>query len=950
MKNFLVLNVVILFSWSSYSADPNWPLKLRPGNSTPLSSSNSSSYRLSGYCAVGQGDVTIAFGSLTLSTPCHDVLGVYKYIGDMSSETTTNPIQQCVTQSTSPLMCARSVDNEQAPPGLLFSQSPLLKITANNEQNYKVTGSCAPSGAAISVDIGTEINLLSGTCLFNNSFKITGDVSAVADGIDHLVAGNITAAGVTTTANSTVTKGVQVNISPAPAINSINETSYNFSGICTENGAEVTLDIGGISPSTQPICTSLVWSVNGIDLSTLPEGPITVTANHSDSLGNSALPYVLIITKDTSLPNLTGLSDDLNYAQTKTWNWGCDKTCTYRFTVDTSPTTVPTGAYSSTTTTDQNLGTDTYYLHIQAQDSSGNESLVAHVSALLDNTPPDFNGDLGVDKDVSTGSQSARLDWSYTSFSDSDSGLNEMEISVGTSSGSSNVVTWSTLTGGLSLNPKTYQIIDGTDGFSIALLSNTDYYTSLRITDEAGNSTVKTSTPWEVPISLSGLQVWLDATDYNNGTTAPISNSSLANISWKDKSGNTNDYISSNGAKRFITSGINDKPSVEITGTGYDAPVSARVNTSAVTIYAVGKKLSSDYNGRVLEAHSGNYLIGWWGTRSNSIYLAASPSDYASGTGVSFISPTKIKLIGMVRAASGSLQRRDETGLIELYPTSNTLNGRGIDIVNGAFVGTESSDVLFSEYLQWDRELSATEIAEVESYLKRKWFEPKGRAFEPPATETSCKEIKDLNPLSTDGTYDITVGPNKVSVYCDMTTDGGGWTLIGRGREGWSWSEEGYSQEAVSKNIGTLAAFIPAYYSSIMVDSILGKNVSSLIDGVWIKRAANPTGTVYQNIGWDFTSQVNWSWLMDTPGGMPLVSVDVDGTVYSAGGPNTRDYYAAGNGPTRIFTWPWGSHGYIKGFAFGSTVSTGSNNSTSFLWENGNENHAIPYTEVYVRD
>ncbi|MCK5449611.1 hypothetical protein KAI32_01995 [Candidatus Pacearchaeota archaeon] len=42
----------------------------------------------------------------------------------------------------------------------------------------------------------------------------------------------------------------------------------------------------------------------------------------------------------------------------------------------------------------------------------------------------------------------------------------------------------------------------------------------------------------------------------------------------------------------------------------------------------------------------------------------------------------------------------------------------------------------------------------------------------------SCLEILDAGVSVGDGVYDIFIGGDSVSVYCDMTTDGGGWTRI----------------------------------------------------------------------------------------------------------------------------------------------------------------------------
>ena len=216
---YLVFLFLIIPSLSVF-ANPNQELETWPEDPVAITPANASNYKLSGYCASGNGDVTIEFGTLTFTTPCNTFFGIYQTYEDVSAEVTTNPIRHCVTQTPFPQRCSKIASNDLAPPGISFFNSTLEIITLNNGNNYPVSGECAPVGAAVSLDIGASTGILTGTCASNNRFYLTGDVSSAADGLDIPVTVTITNGPDTGTDTALVNKISTPD--PAPFITAVN--------------------------------------------------------------------------------------------------------------------------------------------------------------------------------------------------------------------------------------------------------------------------------------------------------------------------------------------------------------------------------------------------------------------------------------------------------------------------------------------------------------------------------------------------------------------------------------------------------------------------------------------------------------------------------------------------------------------------------------------------------
>lgn len=210
----------------------------------------------------------------------------------------------------------------------------------------------------------------------------------------------------------------------------------------------------------------------------------------------------------------------------------------------------------------------------------------------------------------------------------------------------------------------------------------------------------------------------------------------------------------------------------------------------------------------------------------------------------------------------------------------------------------------------------------------------------------SCWEIKQNYPQSTDGVYWL-VTPTLVApeeFYCDQTTSGGGWVLIGRGREGWKEGYNGLRTAAQIRNTPTgTDAFQPAQLPAATVDGLLdGGRVDALGDGIRLRRATNTAGTSWQEARFTFTQRDRWVWTFGAE--HRVKNYNFDGSTGTGGQTNN---FGNNNQLRRVVFSEQASHNYLNGWAYGSSQG-GSSSDTSYLWAPSGQSYARPFTQVFL--
>ncbi len=261
--------------------------------------SNESSYPVSGTCSEDSGSIDVSVGGSTATGSCSS--GAYSVNVNATSVTDGSNISISVTQTddagNTSTTVTTTVDKDTTGPTVAITYSP--NIIPGNESNYFISGSCDENGEVVSVSI-SSINL-SPVCTSNSWNSGSQDVSSIPDGAVTILASQTDAAGNTGSDTKNITKTTAtptVTITNAPNIDLSNQTSYVVSGICSQSGTIVSIDIGGISKTAN--CSGSSFSTTTTNVSGLADGVVTITADHSTATQDS-----VNIVKDAAAETVT---------------------------------------------------------------------------------------------------------------------------------------------------------------------------------------------------------------------------------------------------------------------------------------------------------------------------------------------------------------------------------------------------------------------------------------------------------------------------------------------------------------------------------------------------------------------------------------------------------------------------------------------------------------------
>ncbi len=213
---------------------------------------------------------------------------------------------------------------------------------------------------------------------------------------------------------------------------------------------------------------------------------------------------------------------------------------------------------------------------------------------------------------------------------------------------------------------------------------------------------------------VNGLNVWLKA---NAGVYADVGVTPATNGGsvqrWADQTSLGNNATNTGiPIYNLSTNQINYNPTLYYDGaSGHNLTYSV---TNQYSLFTIGR-MEGTQNRRMFASRVGNTLSGTWNGREDVLYLDGTPSVLGGQAAT-----TNPRLYGLTRANSGAYQFMGN-GLLLSAGAASFNSTWQLGIANGGAFASDASKAFVSEVILYDRDLTATELNRVNSYMAIKY-------------------------------------------------------------------------------------------------------------------------------------------------------------------------------------------------------------------------------------
>ena len=261
-------------------------IRVTVGAVSAINISNVAAYSLSGTCIAGASSnnseaVTVTVGGATPTSAPACTNEIWAATFNLGNVVDGANIAISASYKNAPIATASVLKDVRAPTVALNTPPNVNRMT---DSTYTLSGRCSESGRAVRIvarDSESTANEVSAQAnCATTQWQKTMDITSLQAGTLNLRVSHSDLAGNEATATGTANNNVIMTLTTPSHIDDDNELSYGVSGTCSEEGEDITLSVGSVSPSTAPTCASFTWEVTGLDVSGLDDGAVTITAAH----------------------------------------------------------------------------------------------------------------------------------------------------------------------------------------------------------------------------------------------------------------------------------------------------------------------------------------------------------------------------------------------------------------------------------------------------------------------------------------------------------------------------------------------------------------------------------------------------------------------------------------------------------------------------------------------